>query len=305
MELGTKVNLTASEVAQMFQPPEGFNAVYYGSLGNGKTYAATADILELLRRGEQVVANWKVDFSGYDERQSFWVSLIRFLGNKSSFYKYKPDNFRFITPDDVEKNLPWLNRLVGVHVFLDEGQWIFNSQVRNPDIQKRKLVLHGRHYCRSLNIITQRPNNLFKDVRSQVNIWYKCVKRFHFGSFIVFQRWEFQEMKEDLPDEEIPAGRPKHYIGDKVVFAAYNTHAMREEDAISRGASFDLYETSTYERLMLVVQNGTPEWAKRAVKRVLAPLPALRRLLSKLLPNREFEPSGRVPLQERLPLDKG
>lgn len=293
MEVGKSISLDLNEVVELFKPVEGLNTVYYGQVGNGKTYAATADILELLKRGEQVVANWPIDFAGFDEREDFRSVLVSFFFGRKRFFKYRKENFRYIHPDDIENNIPFLNRLVGVHIFLDEGQWIFNSQVRNPDPEKRKLVLHGRHYCRSLNIITQRPANLFKDIRSQVNIWYKCVKRLHIRSFILFQRHEYQDMKEDLPNEEIESGRPKTYVGDRRIFASYNTHAMREENALDKRASFEVYETTAWERFSLLCSLIMPAWALRAFKRVGAQVRAIGEFRLFRASARPVEPQAR------------
>jgi len=54
------------------------------------------------------------------------------------------------------------------------------EEADDPDaIAKRRLILHGGHYCRTLNIVTQRPMNIFKDIRSQINFFIvvkKCFK---------------------------------------------------------------------------------------------------------------------------------
>jgi len=68
---GTPMQEVTSEIYNLFAPVEGLNAVYYGKVRNGKTYAATADIIELLQRGEIVYANWNISFEGFDERESF------------------------------------------------------------------------------------------------------------------------------------------------------------------------------------------------------------------------------------------
>ena len=71
---GREVLDPTPEILALFKPVEGQLAFYHGRVRNGKTYSATADILELLRRGEVVWANWKIDFSGFDERDSFGIS---------------------------------------------------------------------------------------------------------------------------------------------------------------------------------------------------------------------------------------
>ena len=273
MEYGIRQNNITAEILSLFTPTEGINACYYGKVRNGKTRNATADILELLKRGEVVYANWNIEFNDYDERKVFGIVMASFFFGRRNFFKYKKDNFHYFKPDDID--VIFLSRLVGVHIFIDEGQWIFNSHIRDKaddeeTIAKRKLILHGGHYCRSLNVITQRPSNILKDVRSQINIWYRCVKRLDFSNFMIFQRWAIEDMKDDLPVEfdkdGAPLGKCKTYFVNKKhdpVFASYNTHAMRAENAIERLDNFELYETTFRDRLMLVLAHLLPAWASK------------------------------------------
>lgn len=231
------------EILELFAPVEGQVSFYYGRIRNGKTYAATSDILDLLRRGEVVYANWNIDFQGFDERDSLTYLFFKWLFGKRHFYDIKKSNFHYFHPDDID--IITLGKLVNVHIFIDEGQWIFNSHVRFPDPEKQKLILHNGHYCRSLNIISQRPSNVFKDMRSQMNVWYKCEK-FTLGPIVLFHRSEIQDMKDDMPDEEKILGR-KMYMLDKKVAKAYSTHAMREKDAVEMIPDFDVYRLTTGE----------------------------------------------------------
>jgi len=258
-----------ADIMDLFEPVEGEVTLYYGRIRNGKTYAATADILELLDRGEVVYANWNVNWDGQDQRESFGVAVAKMLTGRQDFFHFKRENFHYINPDDID--IAYLGRLVNVHIFIDEGQWIFNSHVKNHDPETRKLILHNGHYCRSLNIITQRPVNIFKDMRSQVNVWYKCEKRLSWP-FIVFQKTRIEDMKDDLPDEENPVGRPKTYIADKRVFKAYSTHAMRKDDAIDDIPQFDVYETTRGQRIMHVLGFMLPAWLRRRTLRRAAAL---------------------------------
>jgi len=249
------------EIFDVFDFVEGTNNLYYGRVRNGKTYSATADILDLLKRGEIVYANWKIKVEDYDERSSFWVALVKFFARRKYFYNFKASNFHYFSPDDID--VAFLGRLVGVHIFIDEGQWLFNSHIREKQddpvaIEKRKLILHGGHYCRSLNVITQRPTNVFLDIRSQINVWYKCEKRFSIGRFVLFQRWRIEDMKDGVPDEDSPVGRPKTYIGDPKIYEAYNTHGMRGGDAIETPPDFDVYELSGFQRFLLVLKHLIP-----------------------------------------------
>ncbi len=241
------------EIMNWFAPVEGETAFYYGKIRNGKTYSATADILELLERGEVVYANWHINWDGFDERDSFFRAVLKFFFRKQTFFKFDKSNFHYFSPDlPKEQIIALLGNLVNVHIFIDEGQWMFNSHLKNHDDETRKLILHNGHYCRSLNIISQRPSNVMKDMRSQINVWYKCEKRISWP-FLVFQRTTFEDMKDDLPNEEMPSGRPKTYIASKRVLKAYSTHAMRGKDAKEEIAKFEVYSLSAMDRFWLLL----------------------------------------------------
>jgi hypothetical protein len=254
-ELHRKMN---DSVIRNFGTIEGFNSVYYGKIRNGKTSSAVRDMLELLDRGEIVVSNIALRWQGFDEYSSPKIRWVRWLSGRTDFYKYEKSNFVYIQPQDLIDNkgdftMSVLNKMVGVHFFFDEAQWILNSMEKySPDdplmVDKLKLVLHGGHYCRSLNIITQRPSNITKNVRSQIHIWYRCEKRLDIGNYMIIQKWTIEDMKDDLPVEyvekrdkdgeiiqkRVPAGKCKSYFINKrhdKAFKMYDTHAMRSSDA--------------------------------------------------------------------------
>jgi len=266
MKIGTKQELSNEQILEMFRPVEGQIALYYGRIRNGKTYNATEDILELLSRGETVYANWNIKVEDFDERNSFRALFAKFLGARSSFFVYKKENFHYFHPDDID--IAFLGRLVNAHVFIDEGQWIFNSHTKDHDPEKRKLIFHNGHYCRSLNIITQRPINVFKDMRSQVHVWYKCEKKLSFP-FLMFQRSRIEDMKDDLPDEE-KILETKVYFAKKRVLNAYNTHSMRADDAIMNIPAFDVYHLSTLQILRSMAYLAIPDFIKRRASRFSA-----------------------------------
>lgn len=272
LQVGTKIETKTKEIYDLFAPVEGLNTVYYGRVRNGKTYAATADILDLLSRGEIVFANWKIKFEDYDERSSFKIALVRFFFGRKYFFVYGHENFHYIDTDSptlVED----LNKLVGAHIFIDEGQWLFNSHLKTDDPEKRRLILEGGHYCRSLNVITQRPMNIMKDIRSQITIWYKCEKRLSFAGHILFARYEIEDMKNDEPIEPFDENGKcivpvKHYWASDRVFSAYETHAMRKPDAVYLEPKFDVVETTYWDRLILVYSFFIPARVKRYVAKI-------------------------------------
>jgi len=108
------------EIISLFTTAEGKNSVYYGRTGNGKTRNATADILELLRRGEPVYANWQIEVPEYDERSELKFLIVGFFTNRKYYFKYGKENFHYIDPIELidgtsEYNIDFLNRLSGAH----------------------------------------------------------------------------------------------------------------------------------------------------------------------------------------------
>jgi len=260
------------EIINLFKPQEGTIAFYYGKVRNGKTYNATADIWELLQRGEVVIANWIVDFKGFDERESFARSFFKFLLGREYYFHYKADNFYFFAPDS--DRLPLVKKLrkeVGVHIFIDEGQWVLNSHNRKVDEDSQKLVLTNGHFCRSLNIISQRPGNVLKDYRSQVTFWYKCEKVMAWP-FLIFKKTIIEDMKEDMPDEESEDNKSKVYFAKKWIMESYDTHFMRDKDAVHRRSEFDLYRLSRFQRFLLLGSFFIPKFFKRRSKVKIEPV---------------------------------
>jgi hypothetical protein len=255
------------EILDLFRPEEGTIGFYYGKVRNGKTYAATADIWDLLRKGEVVIANWLIDFKGFDERTSFSRAFFKFLTFRKYYFDYKPDNLYYFPPDS--ERLPLVKKLrkeVGVHIFIDEGQWVLNSHHKTVDEDSQKLVLTNGHFCRSLNIISQRPGNVLKDYRSQVTFWYRCQKIISWP-VLIFKKTIIEDMIEDYPDEESDENKTKVYFADKFILNSYNTHGMRDADAIYRGSAFDVYELKFAQRLALLGSFFVPGRVQRVWRR--------------------------------------
>jgi len=243
------------EIIELFSPQEGLINCYYGKVRNGKTYSATADIIDLLNKGEIVYANWHVDWEGKDERKDKLLVLFRLLLNRKLFFVYKKENFHYFSPElEPTETVRLLNKLVGVHIFIDEGQWVLNSHVRNPDPEAQRLILTNGHYCRSLNIITQRPTNVFIDMRSQVHRWHKCQKIWKYP--LRFKRTIIEDMKDNQPDEDEEKMKKyprKYYWARKKIKKAYNTHAFRGKDAHQPENNYTVYKIS------LLSKNATNE----------------------------------------------
>src|SRR5690349_7765902 len=99
--------LPTEEILDLFAPVDGTINFYYGRIGGGKSYAATADILELLKHGEVVYANWKIDWQGFDQRKSFVALFMKTFFFRHLFFSYPKENFHYIdeesfkTPEDL------------------------------------------------------------------------------------------------------------------------------------------------------------------------------------------------------------
>jgi len=246
---GRKVEVT-QELIDIFEPDEGSVNMYYGRIGNGKTYAATADVLELLRRGRIVYVNWHIQYDGFDQRKNRGWVFMNFVFGRSRFYYFPKENLRYFDPDEI--TVEFLASLNDCEIFIDEGQWIFDSYEGTKfSKEKRRLILHTRHLNRSLNIISQRTQSIQVSARGQVNVFYKCVKKSTWP-FLVFQRVRFEDMINNDVDETQPSGT-KVYLGSKRILNAYNTHSMRGNDAMEQKVAYKYYDLSTYEKFVLIL----------------------------------------------------
>jgi hypothetical protein len=240
------------ELVNLFPPYAGMITQYYGRIGSGKTYAATMDVLELLRRGQVVYTNWKLNFDGYDERKSaFHVFITIILFWKKRFYKFPKENLHFL---DVDKDFhDKLAKITDSHIFLDEGHVAFDSyEMARLSIEKRKNILHTRHFDRSIHIISQRPTAVHVVMRANVNVFYKCELQWSFMSLIRFRRTEYQDMlNENVDEDEEKVVSVKHYWGEKRIFNSYNTKYLRGGMAASQKVLFEAFDLKYMARILL------------------------------------------------------
>lgn len=249
-EVGKKLDKT-QELIDLFEPDEGSINMYYGRIGNGKTYSATADILDLLQQGRVVYANWHINYDGFDERESFWhVFYYTIFWWKKRFFKFPKENFHYFNPDDVD--VDFLSTLTDCDIFIDEGQWIFDSyEGTNMSKKKRKLILHTRHLNRSLNIISQRTQAIQVSARGQVNRFFRCTKKMSFP-FLIFKREEFQDMVGQDVDENSEPVSTKVYFANPRVLEAYDSKYLRAGVPKSQEIYFEAYELDFLTRLRLL-----------------------------------------------------
>jgi hypothetical protein len=241
------------ELLDIFPPAEGEITQYYGRIGQGKTYNATADILDLLRRGNVVYANWRINWSGFDQKKSipYIVFGILFPWRKR-FYNFKRENLRYIPVDEHFHET--FEKITDAYVFLDEGHVVFDSyEMAKLSLARRASILHTRHFNRSICIISQRPTAIHVAMRANVNRFYKCEKRWQFGSIIRFRRTEFQDMlNETVDDDEEKALSIKQYWGRGEVFNAYPSKYLRGEIKASQKLEFEAFDFGYFARFALL-----------------------------------------------------
>jgi hypothetical protein len=212
------------DLAELFPPGEHGMYAYYGRIGQGKTYAMTADIISALKRGQVVYTNYPIDWKGFDERSFFPAIFFSLFGIKNQFYEFFSKNLRRI---EVDENFhDKLGDLTDCIVALDEGYVAFDSyEMAKLSMKKRKNVLHTRHFDRSIWYTTQRTNAVHITLRAQTNVFYKITKLWSF-LFVVFRRQEFDLGSDDGVDET-KAYSTKLYLGKKSIFNSYNTKYLR------------------------------------------------------------------------------
>ncbi len=257
------------DLLNLFPPNDGMISQYYGRIGSGKTYAATSDVLDLLNKGQVVYTNWKMRYEGYDQRKSvYWVFLSIIFPWRRKFFVFPKDNLRFL---DVDKDFhDKFAKLTDCHVFLDEGHVVFDSyEMARMNIERRKSVLHTRHFNRSIHIISQRPTAIHVAMRANVNVFYKCEKVMQWP-FVRFRRTEYQDMlNESVDEDEEKICGIKRYWGKKRVFEAYDTKYLRGDIKPSQTVHVEGWKISYFAKFLLLVKDLLPgqRWPSLAAKK--------------------------------------
>ena len=248
------IRVLKDELIDIFEATEGSINMYYGLIGNGKTYAATADIIQLLKQGKVVYCNWKINVEDFDDRKSWVMVLMNLFLFRKRFYKIPcSENLHFFDPLSFNRTqdlVEWLSKLNDCYIFYDEGQDMFDSyEGTNFSKTKRRLILHTRHFHRVLNIISQRPTAIQVSARGNVNRFYKCVKLTTFFGRPRFARYEFQEMTKETVNEEIEPISTKKYWGKASIFNAYNTDYLSEGIPKSQDVFFEAYDLTFFQKI--------------------------------------------------------
>jgi len=179
-------------------------------------------------------------------------NTIRF---KKRFFRIPcAQNLHYFSPDDFDSTaelVEWLSKLNDCHIFFDEGQDMFDSYEGTRFAKtKRRLILHTRHYHRTLNIISQRPTAIQVSARGNVNRFYKCVKLASWP-WVRFARYEFQEMSGETVDENADPISIKRYWGSSRVFKAYNTDYLAQGIPKSQEVFFEAFDITGKQKITL------------------------------------------------------
>lgn len=235
------------ELLDLFTPADGEITQYYGRIGCGKTYAGTMDVLDELARGHVVYTNWRINYNGFDQRDSILYTLGSLLFPwKKRFYYFPKENLRYIEIDEHfhEK----FAQLTDCSVYLDEGHVVFDSyEMAKMDIAKRKAVLHTRHFNRSIHIISQRFTAIHVTMRENVNRYYKCEKLIDYP-FKLFRRTEYQDLVDGNIDEDQPVST-KLYRGKAKIYKMYDSKYLRGDTPDSQHVAFKAYDLNIIERI--------------------------------------------------------
>lgn len=271
IQIGNEIKFV--DIFEILPPQEGEINIYYGRIGTGKTYAGTKNILEELKQGNVVYANWKIKFEGYDERKSKWKLFLGLIGLKRKFLYVPPENFHFwdFTRQTIDgiQCFPFIDQLALLNdcsIHLDEGHIPFDSyEATRMSEQKRSTIFATRHYDRKLTIYTQRANSVHVNLRGNANRFYKCEKLTDWEIFkkrwIQFQVTEFQDLtstgsvdeSEILDKDGMPSGEYKYAIdqktfwGKKEIYQSYETKYLRGNTKHYQPNNSKIYEIKSKE----------------------------------------------------------
>jgi hypothetical protein len=240
------------DLLNLFSANEGEITQRYGRIGQGKTYGATADVLDELHRGHVVYCNWKINYNGFDQRESFLFIIGSILFPwKNKFYSFPKDNLKYIEID--ENFISNFSKLTDCSVYLDEGHVAFDSyEMAKMSMQKRVAVLHTRHFNRSIHIISQRPTAIHRMMRANVNRFYKYDKLIN-KPFLLFRRTEYQDMQDENVDETQPLS-VKLYLGKSKIFKAYDSKYLRGDMKDSQKVKFTGFKVNIFLRIVLLLR---------------------------------------------------
>jgi len=260
-EIGTE--LPEELKVDIFKVPEGSANLYYGRIRSGKSYGATADIIDELKMGRVVYATWPIKVEDFDDRKNFWI----LLGNTVMFWKnifyWIPcsDNLHYIdvengkvdgkyefNPKRPKEYIDYLNKLNHCSLYIDEAWRVIDSYmpVRDVSVEARNLILVTGHKFRTVNLIAQRPTSISAYARGNINRFYKFKKTLSWP-WVRFARYEFQDMVGENVDETADPISVKKYWAKRSIFEAYNSYFYGDLNRI-HALNFKAYKLNTWDK---------------------------------------------------------
>jgi hypothetical protein len=182
-----------------------------GKPGAGKTLFMTYKALDMIKKGQNVYANWKMDFSGVLENKK--------IG------KEKLGNVYFWS------EIPELLHIKGGQIFIDEAQGYFDSREwqEMPPSAKQKFSAHRHDVKKDDNgqIIpldiwagVQHTSNIDKRIRDLGQNYIEIKNLF---GFVFMTSWfELHDLKDDTLKRK--AIKRKFFLFNKAKAECYNTH---------------------------------------------------------------------------------
>lgn len=248
--LGQEIEITPEEADVKFPAPEGTINLYYGRIGGGKTYNATADLLDDLKNGMVVYCNWHILYKGYDERtQGFWRHILNILFWNKKYFLFEHTNLHY---KEVEDEDFWdvFEASTDCVWYLDEATEILDSyQGTNMTMRRRKTINRTRHLNRTINLIAQRPTAVHVTARAMVNRFYKCEKLLSWP-LLLFRRTEYQDMVNENVDEEAKPISSKWYKASNRVLNAYNSKYLRAGIPKSQSVFVRVFQLTFTQRIV-------------------------------------------------------
>lgn len=258
---------------------EGSINLYYGMIRSGKTYGATADIIDLVKQGRVVYATWPIALECFDDRFDFFVSLRNFIFSNPLFLKIDcPANFHFIdaetgevdgiptfNADDPRAYIEYLNSLSHCVIFIDEAWRVIDSYKGTSIGEVRNLILVTGHKFREVNLIAQRPTSIHVVARGNMGRFYKFEK-IATWPWVRFKRSEYQLMSGETVDELQEPVSVKTYWAKRAVYEAYNSHFYGNTEPLHK-LHYEAYSLTLAERVKVMVWHASRPY--RALWRVV------------------------------------
>jgi len=177
----------------------------------------TVDVLRALKRGELVYTNYRINWTGYDERRSRFQRILLRLGIKKRLKEYPATNLRYIRQAED------LFKISNATIALDEGYLYFDSYVNTKlPIKIRHWVLHLRKHHNVVIYTSQRPMQVHKVMRAMTNYFYE-LSALRLPGVPLFIRKEFDLGPDETVDNKADPLSRAYYFLRAGIANMYNT----------------------------------------------------------------------------------